>query len=230
MSEIEEYPQGEAPVPKLPIWQTVQWNTREVVFVSEYLMHRNATRAYRVAMNVKAGPHSPKVSAVAQSWLYRPHILTYIEHVQNTLKERLAVTRDNVLNEIAKLAFANLADFIVLDEDGNPATDLSGLTNEQFAALQECTIETHTEGKGDAAREVKSVKIKLAPKIAALELAGKTLKMFTDVIETGAGDIAEEIRQARLAARDRRIEHNANERKSDGETVADDDDGDYGRG
>ena len=104
------------------------------------------------------------------------------------------------------MAFSNMTDFVVMQEDGTPQFDLSGLSAEQYAAIHEMTIDTYMDKDDpDDHKVVKSVKIKLVPKIGALELLGKNQKLWTDVIEeTTTEDVAETIRERRAASRARR--------------------------
>lgn len=223
---IEEFTQGDEPVEELPLWQTAVWTAQELTYVSEYLTHRNVARAWRKAMGdegLEANPVNAHSNGLR--WSKRPHIASYIEQIVGEFRKRLAVTKDNVLEELAKLAYANQADFIVIQQDGSAVTDLSGLTREQLAAIQEVTVETYLEGRGDDAERVKRVQIKLAPKIAALELLGKTMKMFTDVVEDNREDVAERLRDARRRMAERRKqeeEADANSGQGDGAVRADD--------
>lgn len=194
---IQEYSVGEAPrEPSPPLWHTHDWTGEEVTFASEYLRTGNGARAWRLAFNTDSLHSSFRASCL----LAKPWMRDYIEECRALMRERLKVTENTIVEEVAKLAFANMTDFIVIDQDGMARSDLSGLTREQLAALSEITIDTYMDGKGDDARPVKSVKFKLAPKLAALELLGKKHKLWTDVVESnGVADIASELRAARKA-------------------------------
>jgi phage terminase small subunit len=97
--------------------------------------------------------------------------------------ERTEITQDLVLAELAKVAFANMADYLVATPGGGPYLDFSALSRDQTAALQEVTIEDYPEGRGENARGVKRVKFKLADKRAALVDIGRHLGMFKDRVE-----------------------------------------------
>lgn len=94
--------------------------------------------------------------------------------------ERAAVTKAAVMAELAKIGFANMADYMRSGAGGDPYLDFSALSRDQAAALQEVTVDSYTEGAGDEAREVKRVKFKLADKRAALVDLGKHLGMFVN--------------------------------------------------
>ena len=115
----------------------------------------------------------------------------------------LKVTQDQVVREFAKLAFVNMQYFITVQADGSAYTDLSKLTRDQAAAIQEITVDQYTEGRGDAARNVKRVKIKLADKKGALDSLAKHLGMFTDRMQMQVtGSLAEAIKEGWKRAED----------------------------
>lgn len=116
---------------------------------------------------------------------------------------RTEITADNVLRELAKIGFANMADYMKASPSGDPYLDFSGLTREQAAALQEVTVEDYVDGRGEDAREVKRVKFKLADKRAALVDLGRHLGVFKDKLEVSS---PEEEARAASSARERLVE------------------------
>jgi len=105
--------------------------------------------------------------------------------------EKTGITKAAVLEELAKIGFANMADFIQTQEDGSAFVDLSKLTRDQAAAIGEITSEVYMEGSGEDAKAVKRTKFKLLDKKAALVDIGKHLGMFIDRKEVGGpGDFA----------------------------------------
>ncbi|MBB6578963.1 phage terminase small subunit [Comamonas odontotermitis] len=97
--------------------------------------------------------------------------------------ERVEITQDMVLKELAKIGFANMHDYMRVGPDGDPVLDFSALTRDQAAALSEVTVEDYVDGRGEDAREVKRVKFKLADKRASLVDIGKHIGMFKERIE-----------------------------------------------
>ena len=61
--------------------------------------------------------------------------------------------------------------------------DLSTLTRDQAAAIQEVTVEDYKDGRGENARDVRRVKVKLSDKRAALVDMGRHLGMFKELHE-----------------------------------------------
>ena len=98
--------------------------------------------------------------------------------------EGAVATAREVLEQLTKISFANIQDYVRIGSDGDPVLDFENLTRDQAAALQEVTVETYTEGRGKNAREVKKVRFKLADKRAAL---GRHHKLFTDKFEQASG-------------------------------------------
>lgn len=148
---------------------------RQARFIDEYLLDLNATRAYG-----RAYPNSKPKSSNAQGarLLAQAAVQDAIMARRKESAERVGVTADRVRSELAKIAFANMMDFISITDDGEPYVDLSALTREQAAALHEFSVDDFVDGRSEDGREVKRVRIKLADKQRALELLGKDLQMF----------------------------------------------------
>lgn len=98
---------------------------------------------------------------------------------------KLAITKEAVLGELAKIGFANMADYMRVGPDGDPCLDFSALTRDQSAALIEVTVEDFKDGRGEDARDVRRVKFKLADKKGALVDLGKHLGLFIERHEHG---------------------------------------------
>jgi phage terminase small subunit len=158
----------------------VALNLQQSKFLAEYLKSGNATEAA-----IKAG-YAPDSAAVTGARLLRKaNIRTAVQKVLN----KLEISTENVLAELAKLAFSNMGDFVQPSPDGTQLVpDFSKLTREQMAAIQEIRVD-ETGGAGDGKRErVQRTTFKLAAKTPNLELLGKYLKLFTDRIEISATD------------------------------------------
>ena len=215
---MEEHILGQEPAEESEAWKSHDWTAEEVTFVAAFLRTGNMTRAYREAKNVTTPTPSHKV--MGHRWLREPHIASYVAMCQAAMRKRLDVNKERILEELAKLGYANMSDFVILQRDGTPQFDLSGLDRDQMAAIQSMEIETYMMGKGsgEEGREVKRVKLTLAPKIGPLELLGKHHKMFTDVIESNSvADVAEEMRQARQARQRRRQEEDEDNGRAGGD-------------
>jgi hypothetical protein len=100
--------------------------------------------------------------------------------------ERCKITVDDAIAELTKLGFANMLDYMRIGEDGDPFVDLSALTRAKAAGLIEFTCEDFKDGRGEDARDVRRVKIKMTDKVRPLTEIIKHLKADTG---TGADGI-----------------------------------------
>lgn len=149
-------------------------------FIEEYLIDLNATQAA-----IRAG-YSAK-TAYSKGQLMTKTLSEQITEAQAKRSQRTEITQDMVLQELAKIGFSNMLDYVTPTNGGDLVPDFSALTRDQAAAISEVTVEEYTEGRGDDARDVKRVKFKLSDKRAALVDMGRHLGMFKDKVElTGA--------------------------------------------
>jgi phage terminase small subunit len=108
--------------------------------------------------------------------------------------ERLEITADAVLLELAKIAFANIGDYLSVRDDGSISVDLSRMTPNQAAGLAGLRIDEYTSATGN----VRRTRLRLGPKTRALELLGKHLNLWSDRFDhEHTVNLAEEIRKGR---------------------------------
>lgn len=171
---------------------------KQRMFVAEYLANGlNATKAA-----LSAGYSKDTAYSIGAENLSKPEIQKAIEKKQGPRLAKLEITAERVLNELALMGFANMRDYMAVDEQGRLTEfDYGEMTRDQAAAIQELTIDT-TGGAGDGERKlVLRTKLKLAPKREALELLGRHLKLFTDKLEvSGSVTLADAIADARKRA------------------------------
>ena len=94
--------------------------------------------------------------------------------------EAYAVTTDRIVGHLARIAFANIEDYLTIDSNGEPSIDIAKATRDQKFAITEVLLDQYMDGRGDDARKVKRIRIKLADKRAALVDLGKHLGLFID--------------------------------------------------
>lgn len=156
---------------------------RQQRFVEEYLVDLNATQAA-----IRAGYSERTARSVGSENLTKPDIRAAIESKRAELSARHNVTLDRIVGELAKIGFANMADYMRATAGGDPYLDFASLSRDQAAALAEVTVEDFCDGRGEDARDVRRVKFKLWDKRAALVDLGKHLGMFVERHEhAGAG-------------------------------------------
>jgi phage terminase small subunit len=144
-------------------------------FVEEYLIDLNAAGAAE-----RAGYSANAANVEGCRLMKKSHIAAAIRAAQGARSERMQITADQVLAEYAKLGFANMLDYIRVNDQGEAYVDFTKLTREQAAAIAEVTSEVYQEGRGEDAKDVKRTKFKLADKKGALDSIAKHLGMFVD--------------------------------------------------
>ncbi|PHR85950.1 MAG: terminase small subunit [Blastopirellula sp.] len=167
---------------------TTKLTAKQQCFVDEYLVDLNATQAA-----IRAGYSEKTATAIGTENLRKPHIKKVVDAAIAKRSERTEITQDMVLNELAKIGFSNMQDYIRISSEGEPYVDLSELTRDQAAAISEVTVEDFTDGRGDDARDVRKVKFKLSDKRSALVDMGKHLGMFVEKIDLNAKVSVEKI-------------------------------------
>ncbi|KAE9633727.1 terminase small subunit [Defluviitalea raffinosedens] len=164
---------------------------KQKLFVDEYLVDLNATRAYKeVYKNVK----NDETAAVNGNRLLRnAKVKEYLEKRMKDREKRTEINQDKVLQELANIAFSNGSDFVkivektfmdpVYDEEGN-RTGEKPITYKTVEILSTADI---PKNKLSAIAGIKQgangIEIKLNDKVKALELLGRHLGMFNDKID-----------------------------------------------
>jgi phage terminase small subunit len=92
---------------------------------------------------------------------------------------RLAITKEAVLSELAKIAFANMLDYVRPDADGEFDVDLSHIDRDKGAAIQEVVI-TRMNGAGEGGTPARRIRLKLASKRNALVDLGRHFGLFVE--------------------------------------------------
>lgn len=157
-------------------------DARWKLFAREYIKDLNGTRAYIAAGYSKRG-----ADAGASRLLGNIKVRKLVEELAEKRNKKLDLTAEQVLAELKLMGFSNMLDYIRI-QGGNAYIDLSKLSREQAAAIQEITVDEYTEGRGDDARDVKRIRFKLADKRGSLELLGKHLRLFAEKHEVSGGD------------------------------------------
>ena len=156
---------------------------RERRFAHEYVIDLNGEQAA-----IRAGL-APKSAVVEASKLLRkPNVQAIIAELTKKKADALDLTAERVLRELMLMVFSNMQDYVNVQKDGFAYVDLSKLTREQAAAIQEITTDSYVadgeDGEGEEeGRVVTKVKFKLADKRGSLELLGKHLSLFADRTE-----------------------------------------------
>lgn len=146
---------------------------KEVRFVEEFLIDCNATQAA-----IRAGYPAKTAAQMGYKLVHSGLVAAAIEAKQQAIVHETGITRERIIEEMGKIAFVNMLDFIRIGPDGDAYVDFSELTREQAAAIGEITVEDFKDGRGKDARDVRKVKFKLLDKKGALVELGKIFGLF----------------------------------------------------
>jgi phage terminase small subunit len=156
---------------------------KQRLFVKEYLVDLNATRA------ATAAGYSEKTAySQGQRLLKNVEVRAAIRQRLGKIFHELDTSAEHIIRELACVGFARMSDYIRVQ--GREAyIDLSALTDDQAAAITELTSDVLIRGteKDDDGQgvpvQVKRTKIKLGGKLEALKMLGQYRKLFTEKVE-----------------------------------------------
>lgn len=139
---------------------------KQKLFVEEYLIDLNATQAA-----IRAGYSSETAYSIGSENLKKPEIRARIDKAMAERSKRTGINQDRVLQELAKIGFANIRDVV----DPDTAKVLPQAKEEDLACIQSIKVKPNEWG---TEREVK-----MYDKKAALVDIGRHLGMFKDKVE-----------------------------------------------
>ena len=167
---------------------------KQIIFANEYLIDLNGTRAYK-----EAYPHVKNdntAAAAATRLMNNPEVKDYIDKRIKDRLERIEVTQDDVIQELAAIAFANGSDYakvvtkpvLIQTSEGDyvPALDSEG-NQMYYQAVEIEETEELTKRQIKAISGIKQgkngIELTTYDKVKALELLGKHLGIFKDKVE-----------------------------------------------
>ena len=131
-------------------------------FVAEYLVDLNATQAAK-----RAGYKDPNIG---RQLITKNNVSAAIQKAMSNRETRTEITQDKVLEELARVAFANGTDFArVVSKNGFQAVEL--VNTEDVPAEKRSAIASIKEGKY-------GIEVSSYDKVRALELLGRHLGLF----------------------------------------------------
>ena len=158
-------------IPTKPDWAD-GLTDRQRCFVEEYLIDLNGTQAA-----IRAGYAEAGAAVEAHRLLRNAKIAAAIS---GALVERTDVTQARIVDELAKIAFANAGDFFKWGPDGIEVVNSDQLTDDQKSIISEVS-QTKTKDGG-------TIRVKMADKLTALEKLGKAVGMFRGKVEVTGKD------------------------------------------
>lgn len=148
----------------------IKLSAKQQKFCEEYMIDLNGTQA---AIRAGYSAKCAKVQAVEN--LSKHNIQSVISELKQKLSTKTGVTAERLINELAKIGFSNIQDYISGD---NLITDISKIPKEQAACIESIKSVTTTESFGKVTNTRVQVSIKLYSKINAIELMGKHIGLF----------------------------------------------------
>lgn len=163
------------------------------LFIAEYLVDRNATRAYLAAY-----PNVKKVHTAEQAGsrlLRNVKVATAIDKAIEKKEKQLEISADRVIKESARLAFFDPRK--LFDENGNPKS-IHELDDDTAACIGGIDIVERSVGDKEDLEFETVKKIKIWDKNSAIDKLGKYFKLFTDRVQHGFDEQALELILAAL--------------------------------
>ena len=150
--------------------QSSRLNDQQDRFCQEYVID-----CLPKAAAIRAGYAPVGAHVTANRLLNMPKVKNRIAELQKDLRERTAISAEKVVNELVKLGFYNVQDFV---KDDNGIENLKQMARDQVAPVVGIKVTETSSGTGKRKKTHVTTEIKLAPKDRALELLGKHLGIF----------------------------------------------------
>lgn len=167
---------------------------KQKLFADEYLIDLNATRAYKEVY--KSCKKDETAKANGSRLLTNANLVAYIDERMIERQKRTEISQDNVLKELAAIAFAKASDYAkviekraiyttdtgqqieLYDNDGNPV-----MINDVELTLTDKLTPDQVKALSGIKRGKYGIEVTQCDKVKALELLGRHLGMFKDRVE-----------------------------------------------
>lgn len=151
-------------------------NQKQLIFVQEYLIDLNATQAC-----IRAGYSEKTSKQMGSENLSKPDIQKAIAEAMEDRMNRIEITQDTVLQELAKIAMLDIGDAFDENSELLQIKDMPENVRRAIGSFE--LSKTKLAGDDESLIEEHLKKVRMIDKKGALELLGKHLKLFTDVKE-----------------------------------------------
>lgn len=159
-------------------------NDRQQLFVLEYLVDRNATQAA-----IRAGCSEKTAKQIGSRLLTNVDVAAAIQARRTVVSEKLEITQERVLQELAAIGFAKATDFVSVETVQAEKLGIHPITGEvvmlpagweqyvkvldtvELSPAQQAAVASIKQGRN-------GVEVKLHDKARALEMLGKHLGLF----------------------------------------------------
>lgn len=168
--------------------------TQQMRFCEIYVKTGNATQSYYDAGYKAKNGDVAKVNACRL--LTYDHVSLYVKQLQKRTSEKHEVSKDKIIGELVKVAFADMSEVVAIDDNGKPVI-------KKDANLDALDSISSSESVSDTGYS-KSFSVKKSDKIKAMEMLCKLLGLYDREdtesrrnIEANAGRVLDAIRGLR---------------------------------
>lgn len=155
---------------------------REVTFCYEWIIDHNGARSAKAAGYSKRSAH-----VQGSRLLNRDNVIKLIDHLKAERVERLKFTADQIVMEIAKVAFNSIEEYMEFTDGNVSLIDMENMTDNALRSIKKVKM-TQNANLG------KVLEVEVYDKLKALELLGKHVGAFTEKVDVTSG--GEKIEQA----------------------------------
>ena len=138
----------------------IEFTSMQLRFIESTSIDWNDAQA---AMKAAYGANAPMTNVAVQQ---------AISEAIEARPERRQIKKGDVVAELAKIGFANMVDYLRVEEGGAIRIDLKRLTRDQAAAI----VEVSESGPA----KNRTIRLKLADKLSALEKLGRHMGIFAE--------------------------------------------------
>lgn len=152
---------------------------KQKIFCDEYLKDFNATRAYKEAYPSCKKDETAK--SAGSRLLTNVNVISYIQEGKKKLKNKMEITQERVILEMARIAFADIRK--LYNENGG-LKNIQELDDDTAAIITSIESVEEFDGFGQDREQIGyTKKIKTADKTKALDMLGKYFGMFKEKVE-----------------------------------------------
>ena len=137
------------------------------------------------AAAIRAGYSAKTAAAQASRLLTQPRVINLITKLQEVTNDKLQLTRERVIEEMARVG---LVDVRKLFNNGR-LRDIESLDDDTAAAVSSVEVVTSTLGHGEDVEIEHTHKIKMHPKMQALDKLGQHFNIYEDHQKSGSGEV-----------------------------------------
>lgn len=150
------------------------------IFCEEYIVDLNATQAA-----IRAGYSEKTAYSVGHENLNKPEIAEYIQKLMQERSKRTEITADRVLQEYAKIGFADIKEYVSFRTAKTVIGYGDGEAVIDYATIIDLKDSEEVDGSVISEVSLKdgTLKFKLHDKKGALDSIARHLGMFTDKVE-----------------------------------------------